>query len=148
MTQSIKRNEKRQRKTNKEISEQSSSSVLQIQHTSDIPLDGSFSPDLEGEPVSEPNKRSHKRVIKTGVELFLPADFILHEKLVAAVRRTNISPANLSTIVNVLIEIGGWNIDYVNTSYSYIQKHYTNITKDVSSTIKKTWTAEKMKSRS
>ena len=96
-TASIKRNEKRQRKTSKEISEQSSSSVLQIQHTSDIPLDGSFSPDLEGEPVSEPNKRSHKRVIKTGVELFLPADFILHEKLVAAVRRTNISPANLVT---------------------------------------------------
>ena len=50
---------------------------------------------------------------------------------------------NLSTIVNVLIEIGGGNTDYVNTSYSYIQKHYTNITKEVSSTIKKTWTAEK-----
>ena len=58
-------------------------------------------------------------------------------------KKTNISPANLSTIVNVLIEIGGGNIDYVNTSYSYIQKHYTNITKEVSSTIKKTWTAEK-----
>ena len=84
-------------------------------------LDGSFSSDLEVEPVNEPIKRSHKRVVKTGVELFLPADFILHEKLVAAVRRTNISPANLSTILNVLIEIGGGNIDYVNTSYSYIQ---------------------------
>ena len=104
---------------------------------------GTRNSDLEVEPVNEPKKRAHKRVVKTGVELFLPADFILHEKLVAAVRRTNISPANLSTIVNLLIEIGGGNTDYVNTSYSYIQKHYTNITKEVSSTIKKTWTAEK-----
>ena len=134
-TASIKRNEKRQQKASKEISEPSSSSVLQSQGTSDIPLDGSFSSDLEVEPVNEPIKRSHKLVVKTGVELFLPADFILHEKLVAAVRRINISPANLSTIVNVLIEIGDGNIDYVNTSYSYIQKHYTNITKEVSSVI-------------
>ena len=41
-TASIKRNEKRQRKASKEISEPSSSSVLQSQDTSDIPLDGSF----------------------------------------------------------------------------------------------------------
>ena len=119
-TASIKRNEKRQRKASKEISEPSSSSVLQSQDTSDIPLYGSFSPDLKMEPVNEPNKRLHKRVVKTSVELFLPGDFILHEKLVAAVWRTNISPANLSTIVNVLIEINGENIDYVIRSYSYI----------------------------
>ena len=68
---------------------------------------GARNSDFEVEPVNQPNKRSHKRVVKTDVELFLPADFILHEKLVAAVRRTSISPANLSTIVNVLIEICG-----------------------------------------
>ena len=82
------------------------------------------------EPVNVPNKRSHKRVVKTGVEVFLSADFISHEKLVAAVRRTNISPSNLSTIVNVLIENSSGNIDYVNASYLYIQKHYVNITKN------------------
>ena len=66
---------------------------------------GTRNSDLEVEPVNEPNKHSHKGVVKTVVELFLPANFILHEKLVAAVRRTNISPTNLSIIVNVLIEI-------------------------------------------
>ena len=98
---------------------------------------GTRNSDFEVEPVNEPNKRSDKRVVTTGVKLILPADFILHKNLVAAVRRTNIRSANLSTIVNVLIEIDGGNIDYVNTSYSYIQKHYRNITKEVSSTIKK-----------
>ena len=93
------------------MSEPSSSSVLQSQDTCDIPLDGSFSSDLRVEQVNEPNKRSHRRVIKTCVELFLLAEFILQEKVVAAVRWTNISPANLSAIVNVLIELGGGNID-------------------------------------
>ena len=37
---------------------------------------------FEMEPVNKPKKRSHKRVVNTGVELFLPSDFILHEKLV------------------------------------------------------------------
>ena len=107
-TSSIKRNENRQRKASKEISEQSSSSVLQSQDTSDIPLDASFSSDLEVEPVNEPNKRSHKRVVKTGVELFLTADFILHEKLVASVRRTNISLANLVTFFSPIFSSQVW----------------------------------------
>ena len=95
-TASIKRNEKCQRKASKEISEPSSSSVLQSQDTSDIPFDGSFSSDLEVEPINEPNKRLHRRVVKTGVELFLPADFILHEKLVAAVNELILVPLTKS----------------------------------------------------
>ena len=49
-------------------------SKLQSQDTSDIPIDGSFSSDLEVKPINEPNKRSHKRVVKTDGELFLPTE--------------------------------------------------------------------------
>jgi len=45
---------------------------------------GTRNSDLEVEQVNEPNKRFlPKRVVKTGVELFLPAEFILHKKLVS-----------------------------------------------------------------
>ena len=49
----------------------------------------------------------HKCVVKTGVSLFLPPDLIKYDRLVAAVGRTNITPADLLTIFSVLIPICG-----------------------------------------
>ena len=71
---------------------------------SDIPLGDSFNLDLEVASFTElPKKRPHKRIVKTGVSLFLPADFLKDNMLVAAVKRINITPADLFTILSVLI---------------------------------------------
>ena len=61
--------------------------------------------------------------------------------LIRAVRRSRITPAELSTISSVLIEIGGGNKDSVNLSCLYTGKHYNEIVLKNSSTIKKNWAA-------
>ena len=66
------------------------------QEMSDIPLGDSCKSDLEVALFTElPKKRPHKRVVKTGVSLFLPADFLKDNRLVAAVKRIKITPADL-----------------------------------------------------
>ena len=96
--------------------------VLQGQETSDIPHDDD-SCNLELESINEhPKKRSHKRIVKKGTSLLLPKDFLTDDRPVRAVRRTKVTPAELSTIASVLIEIGGGIKDSVNLSYSYIAK--------------------------
>ena len=82
-------------------------------------------------------KSPHKRVVKTSLSLFLPADFLKDDRLVAAVKRMNITPPDLLKIVSVLITIGGGNLHSVNLRNTYIRKHFNNITKAVSSTIRK-----------
>ena len=44
--------------------------------------------------IQLPKKRPHKRIVKTGVSLILPADFLKDDMLVAAVKRINITPAD------------------------------------------------------
>ena len=60
---------------------------------------GTRNSDFEVEPDNETNRRSHKRLVKTSVELFLPVDFVLHKKLVSAVRRTNIQKYIFKNII-------------------------------------------------
>ena len=141
---SISRTKKRKQKIRKEIVEPTSSSVMTSQETFDIPLTEFCDSDSDVPSLTEhSDKRSHKRNIKTGVHLFLPKDFVLDERLVRTAKRINIRPAELSTILSVLIDIGGGNIDSVNLSYAYIQRHYNEITKEISSSIRENWTAPK-----
>ena len=79
-----------------------------------------------------PNKRSHKRVVKKRCITLLPSDFLIHDRLVAAVKITKTTPIDLSTIVSVLIDVVGGVKTFANTNYLYIQKDYTKITKAVS----------------
>ena len=74
---------------------------------------------------------------------FLPADFLKDDRLVAAVKRINITPADLLTIVSVLITIGGGNLHSVSLSHINIRDHFKKITKSVSSTIRQKYTASK-----
>ena len=46
-----------------------------------------------------PRKRPHKCVVKTGVLLFLPDEFVKDDRLVDAVKRTYITPADFLTTV-------------------------------------------------
>ena len=79
------------------------------QETSDIPLGNS---DLDVASFTElPKKCPHKRVVKTGVSLFLPADFPKDNIFVAAVKRINVTLADLVTIMSVLINIGGGDLN-------------------------------------
>ena len=75
-----------------------------------------------------PKKRPHKRIVKTGVSLFLAADFLKYDIiLVAAVKRINIASAELLTILSVLITIDGGNLNSVNLSHTYMWlKLFTN----------------------
>ena len=107
------------------------------QGISDIPLGDSWNSDLDVASFTElSKKRPHKPVSKTGVSLFLPADFLKDDRLVAAVKRINISPADLLTIVSVLNTIGCGNLNSVNLTYTYIRGHFNKITKLVCSTIR------------
>ena len=45
--------------------------------------------------IKPPKKRSQKRVVKTGISLFFPADFLKNDRLIAAVERTNVTQADL-----------------------------------------------------
>ena len=54
----------------------------------------------------------------------LSADFLKDDRLVAAVKRINITPSDLLTILSVLITIGGANLNSVNLSQTYIRKHF------------------------
>ena len=70
------------------------------QEISDIPLGDSCNSILEVASFTElPKKRPHKRIVKTGVSLFLSADFLKNNRLVEAVKRININPADLLTIL-------------------------------------------------
>ena len=74
------------------------------QEISDIPLGDSCNSDLDVVSFTElPKKLPHKRVVETGVSLFLPADFLKDDSLVEAVKIINITPTDLLTIVPVLI---------------------------------------------
>ena len=73
-----------------------------------------------------PKKRSHKCVVKKGKSLF--EDSLTDDRLVRGVRRTKITPADLSTSASVLINIGCRSRASVNLSYAYIARHYHNIT--------------------
>ena len=84
------------------------------QEISDIPLGDSCNSDLEVASFTELfKKRPHKRIVKTGVSLFLPAYFLKDDRLVAAVKWINITPADLLTTLSVLITIGGGNLNSV-----------------------------------
>ena len=85
----------------------------------------------------------HKCVVKTGVSLFLPPDLIKYDRLVAAVGRTNITPADLLTIFSVLIPIGSGDLKAVNLRHSYIPNSLNKITETISPNIRQTWTASK-----
>ena len=56
--------------------------------------------------------------------------------LVEAVKIINITPADLLTIVSVLITIGGGKLNSVNLTHTYIRGHSNKITKLVCSTIR------------
>ena len=78
------------------------------QEISEIPLRDSCNSDLEVASFTElSKKRPYKRIVITGASLFLPADFLQDNRLVAAVKRINITPADLLTILSFLITIGG-----------------------------------------
>ena len=85
-------------------------------------------------------KRSHKRVVKS---LFLPSDFLKDDRLVASVKRINITPADLLTTVSFLITIGGGNLNSVYLSHTYIRDYFNKITKAFSSTIRQKWPSSK-----
>ena len=140
----ISRIEKRKLKEGKIISQPSCPSVITSEEDSETPLDDPCSSDLNVASFTElPNKRPHKRVVKTGASLFLPADFIKDDRLVAAVKRIKMTPADLLTIMSVVITIGGGNLNSVNLSYTYIRNHFNKITEEVSSIIRQEWTAPK-----
>ena len=105
---------------------------------SDFLLGGSGNSD-----VASFSKRLYKRVVKTGISLFLSADFVKDHMLVAAVKKINIIPADLLIIMSVLITINGRDFIYVNLSHSNIYNHFNTITQAISSTMKKTWTDSK-----
>ena len=63
--------------------------------------------------------------------------------LVAAVKRINITPADLSTLVSVLITISSENLNSVDLSHTYIRRHFNKITKAVCFTIRQTLTVSK-----
>ena len=95
---------------------------------SDIPLGDSFNSDLDEASFTElPKKRPRKRAVKTGVSLFLPADFLNDDRLVAAVKTINITPVDFNNY---------WLRKFI-LSHTYIRKHFNKITKAVSSTIRK-----------
>ena len=101
----------------------------------DIPLGDSCNSDSDAASFTElPKKCPHKRIVKTSVSLFLPADFLKDDRLAAAVKIINITPAELLTIVSVLITFGGGNLNSVNLSHMYILKHFNKISN--SSTIR------------
>ena len=92
------------------------------QEISDIPLGDSCNSDLEMASFTElPKKRPHKRIVKTGVSLFLPADFLKDDMLVAAVKRINITPAVLLTILTN--NYWWWKFKFYQFK-SYIRKHF------------------------
>ena len=97
---------------------------------SDFLLGGSGNSD-----VASFSKRLYKRVVKTGISLFLSADFVKDHMLVAAVKKINIIPADLLIIMSVLITINGRDFIYVNLSHSNIYNHFNTITQTISSTL-------------
>ena len=115
--------------------------MVQGQETSDIPHDDdSCNSELEVESIKSFLRNDHTSVLsKKGKSLF--EDFLTHDRLVRAIRRTKITPADLST--SVLINIGCRSRASVNLSYAYIARHYHNITIKNSSTIYQKWTALK-----
>ena len=128
----IRRIKKDKLKERNVISELFCSSVITSRKISDIPLGDSCNSDLDVSSFTElPKKLPHKRVVITGVSLFLPAGFLKDDSLVAVVRRVSITTAYLLIIVSVLIIIGGWNLNSVNLSHSYIRDILNEITKSV-----------------
>ena len=100
----IRRIKKDKLKERNVISELFCSSVITSRKISDIPLGDSCNSDLDVSSFTElPKKLPHKRVVITGVSLFLPADFLKDDSLVEAVKIINITPTDLLTIVPVLI---------------------------------------------
>ena len=74
--------------------------MMKSQDISDIPFGDSSNSDLGVASFTEvPKKRPHKRIVKTDVALFLPAEFIKDDRLVAAVKITSITTVNLLSIV-------------------------------------------------
>ena len=64
---------------------------------SDIPLGDSFNSDLDEASFTElTKKRLHKCIVKRGISLFLPADFLKDDRLVAAVKTINITPVDFN----------------------------------------------------
>ena len=95
-------------KVRNEISEPSCSPGMISQEISDISLGDSSNSNLDVASFTElPKKHPHNCFVKTGVSLFLSAEFLKDIRLVAAVKIINITPADLLTIVSVLITISG-----------------------------------------
>ena len=85
----ISRIEKCKLKVCEGISEPSCSQVKTSQEISDIPLGDSCNSDFDMALYTErPKKRTHKRAVKIGVSLFLPADFLKDDRLVAPVKKS------------------------------------------------------------
>ena len=66
----------------------------------------------------------HKLVVKKGIPLFLPVYFLKNRRLVRAVKRTNISLAELSKILSVLIYSRGGKYILLILVNAYIKKHF------------------------
>ena len=79
--------------------------------------DVEFEPEIASTP--KPN-RSHKRTIKTGLDIFIPHDFLKSPKVIQTLVRNKVSSTAISAVMSSIVESVGGETDRLNLSYKSV----------------------------
>ena len=84
-------------------------------------------------------KRSHKRTVKTGVEVFIPHDFLKSPKVVQSLVRNNISSTAISAVMHTIIESFGGETEKLSLSFKTMQRYSAEVLEIVNEQNREDW---------
>ena len=132
--------QKRQKRQKHELDRQERE---QCDHVGEIIDFDSTSSSCEDENIDEAStseaKRKHRRVVKGGVDIFVPHDILKSPDLVSCSVRNNISPTQLSAIVFSIVSACGGDTSKLSLNARTAHRYRTSILPEISLKIKDDW---------
>lgn len=99
--------------------------------------DGTDSDDTPSIPIA--TKASHKRLSKTGVNLFMPHDILKKPAVVSSAIRNKITPTALSAIVSSIVTSCGADPEKLNLHFTQSYRYRIAIGSSISENIRRDW---------
>ena len=84
-------------------------------------------------------KRSHKRVVKTGTNIFVPHDILKSPKVVSTSTRNKITPTAMSATLTSIIAACGGNTHSVNLHWSTAYRYKVEVSNSIAQKISDNW---------
>ena len=96
--------------------------------------------DATSQIIFETPKRTHRRTLKTGTNIFVPHDILKSPGLVSAAVRNQITPTALSATINAMITACDGNTESVNINPTQSQRYRVETSNSIDKTVKTNWT--------